>query len=85
MRLALSIILRYAGLAFGLAAGGILIALMWPEVMGDLQNTKALRHIFGMFTFGIVLAGLVGWPFFWLADRLSPEGDSDSADIGTST
>jgi hypothetical protein len=85
MRLALSIILRYAGLALGVTAGGILIALMWPDVMGDLQNTKALRHIFGMFTFGIVLAWLVSWPFLWVADKLSPEGDSDSADIGTST
>jgi hypothetical protein len=85
MRLALSIILRYAGFAFGLAAGGILLALMWPDVMGDLQNTKALRHIFGMFSFAIVLAWLVSWPFLRVADRLSPEGDSESADIGTST
>jgi hypothetical protein len=73
MRQALSFILRYAGLALGLAAGGILIALMWPEVMGDLENSKALRHIFGMFTGGIVLAYLISWPFCWAADKLSPQ------------
>jgi hypothetical protein len=84
MRLVLSILLRYAGVALGLAAGGILIALMWPDVMGDLYSAKALRHIVGMFTGGIVLAWLVGWPFFWVAGKLSPEGDGDSADIGTS-
>jgi hypothetical protein len=71
--------------ALGVTAGGTLTALMWPDVMGDLQNAKALRHIFGMFTFGIVLAWLVSWPFCWVADKLSGEGDSDSADIGTST
>jgi hypothetical protein len=32
-----------------------------------------------------VLAWLVSWPFFRMADKLSREGDSDSADIGTST
>jgi hypothetical protein len=84
MRKTLSVIVRYAGLALGLAAGGALIALMWPDVMGDLENTRALRHIFGMFTGAIVLAFLVSWPFFWAADKLSPPSDSDSADIGTS-
>ena len=82
MRQMLSSVLRLTGWVLGLAAGGILIALMWPDVMGDLQNTKALRHIFGMFTLAIVLAWLVSWPFCWAADKLSSE--SDSADIGTS-
>ena len=85
MRQALSFIVRYAGLALGLAASGILIALMWPDVMGDLDNTRALRHIFGMFTFAIVLVWLVSWPFCWAADKLSPESDSDRADIGSPT
>jgi hypothetical protein len=85
MRLVLSIILRYAGLALGLGAGGLLIALMWPDVMGDLHSAKALRHIAGMFTGGIVLAWSVSWLFFRVADKLSPEGDNDSADVGTST
>jgi hypothetical protein len=85
MRLILSIILRYAGVALGLGAGGLLMALMWPDVMNDLYSAKALRHFVGMFTMGIVLAWLVSWPFFRMADKLSPEGDSDSADIGTST
>jgi hypothetical protein len=85
MRLILSIILRYAGVALGLGAGGLLIALMWPDMMNDLYSAKALRHFVGMFTMGIVLAWLVSWPFFRMADKLSREGDSDSADIGTST
>jgi hypothetical protein len=85
MRLVLSIMLRYAGLALGLGAGGILIALMWPDMVNDLYSAKALRHFAGMFTGGIVLAWLVGWPFFRVADRLSGEGDGDGADIGTST
>jgi hypothetical protein len=33
-----------------------------------------------MFTGGIVLALLIGWPFFRAADKLSPPSDSDSAD-----
>ena len=85
MRQMLSSVLRLTGWALGLAAGGILIALMWPDVMGDLQNTKALRHIFGMFTFAIVLVWLVSWPFCWAADKLSPESGSDRADIGSPT
>ena len=85
MRLILSIILRYAGVALGLGAGGLLIALMWPDMMNDLYSAKALRHFVGMFTMSIVLAWLVSWPFFRMADKLSPEGDSDGADVGTST
>jgi hypothetical protein len=85
MRQILSTLLRLTGWALGLAAGGILIALMWPDVMSDLYSSKALRHVIGMFTGGIVLAWLVSWPFFWVAGKLSPEGDGDSADVGTST
>jgi hypothetical protein len=85
MRLVLSIMLRYAGLTLGLGAGGILIALMWPDMMNDLYSAKALKHFVGMFTGGIVLTWLVSWPFFRVANKLSPEGDSDRADIGTST
>jgi hypothetical protein len=82
MRQILSTALRLTGWALGLAAGGILIALMWPDVMND-HSAKALRHFAGMFTMGIVLAFLISWPFGWIADKLSPERGSDSADIGT--
>jgi hypothetical protein len=37
-----------------------------------------------MFTAGIVLAFVVSWPFGWLADKLSPQSDSDRGDVGTS-
>jgi hypothetical protein len=83
MRQILSTVLRLTGWALGLAAGGILIALMWPDVMSDLYSSKALRHVVGMFTMGIVLAYLISWPFGWIADKLSPESGGDSADIGT--
>jgi hypothetical protein len=83
MRQILSTLLRLTGLALGLAAGGILIALMWPDVMSDLYSSKALRHVIGMFTMGILLAYVINWPFGWIADKLSPASGSDSADIGT--
>ena len=80
MRQTLATIFRLAGLALGLAAGGILIALMWPDMMNDQYSAKALRHFVGMFTMGIVLAFLIDWPFGWIADKLDPESGSDSAD-----
>jgi hypothetical protein len=73
MRQTLSTVLRLTGLALGLAAGGILIALIWPDMMNDLYSAKALRHFVGMFTMGIVLAYLIYWPFDWIADKLDPE------------
>jgi hypothetical protein len=85
MRQTLSTVLRLTGLALGLAAGGIFIALMWDDVMSDLYSSKALRHVTGMFTMGIVLAYLINWPFGWIADKFSPQGASDSAGIGTPT
>jgi hypothetical protein len=85
MRQILSTVLRLSGLALGLAAGGILIALMWDDVMGDLYGSKALRHVTGMFTMGIVLAYFINWPFGWIADKLSARGASDSAGIETLT
>jgi hypothetical protein len=85
MQRTLPTVLRLGGLALGLAAGGILIALMWPDMMNDLYGAKSLRHFVGMFVMAIVLAGLVSWPFFRLADKFSPEGDSDRVDAGTST
>jgi hypothetical protein len=85
MRQILSTVLRLTGLALGLAAGGIFIALMWDDVMSDLYSSKALRHVTGMFTMGIVLAYLINWPFGWIADKLSPQGASDSAGIGAPT
>jgi prepilin signal peptidase PulO-like enzyme (type II secretory pathway) len=87
MRQILSTILRLAGLALGVAAGGILIALMWPDTMNDLYGAKSLRHFVGMFVMGIVLAFLINWPFGWVADKLSAgSGDNAaSADIGSPT
>jgi hypothetical protein len=85
MRQILSTVLRLSGWALGLAAGGVLIALMWPDVTSDLYSSKALRHVVGMFTIGIVLAFLISWPFCWVADKLSPESGSGSADVGTPT
>jgi hypothetical protein len=73
MRQMLAIIFRLTGLALGLAAGSILIALMWLDMMNDLYSAKALRHFVGMFTMGIVLAFLINWPFGWIADKLDPE------------
>jgi hypothetical protein len=85
MRRILSTIVRLTGLALGVAAGGIFVALMWPDMMNDLYSAKALRHFIGMFTMGIVLAYLINWPFGWVADKLSPQGDSNSADVENST
>jgi hypothetical protein len=85
MRDTVSTVFRYAGLALGLVAGGLLIALQWPDVTSDLHNVKAVRHIVGMFTGGIVLACIVGWPFWWAADRLSPGDETHGADAGMPT
>jgi hypothetical protein len=85
MRQILSTVLRLAGPILGLAAGGILIALMWDDVMSDLYSSKALRHVTGTFTMGAVLAYLINWPFGWIADKLSPQGASDSAGQGMPT
>jgi hypothetical protein len=85
MRQNLSTVLRLTGLALGLAAGGILIALMWHDVMSDLYSSKALRHVTGMFTMGVVLAYLINWPFGWIADKLSPQRAGDGAGLGTPT
>ena len=83
MRQAFSTTFGLTGVVLGVAAGGLLIALQWSDVMGDLQSAKALRHIAGMFTSAILLAGLVGWPFWWLADKLSPEDSDEGADAAT--
>jgi hypothetical protein len=85
MRQILSTVLRLTGLALGVAAGGILIALMWHDVMSDLYSSKALRHVTGMFTMAVVLAYLINWPFGWIADKLSPQGASAGAGIETPT
>jgi hypothetical protein len=61
MRRALSTIFRLSGFVLGLAAAGLLIALQWSDVIGDLHNVKALRHIVLMFTSGMMFGGLIGW------------------------
>lgn len=63
MRQTLSTVLRLAGLTIGLAAGGIFLALMWPDMMDDLSGAKSLRHFVGTFVMAIVLAWLINWPF----------------------
>jgi hypothetical protein len=85
MRQILATVLRLTGPALGLAAGAILIVLMWHDVMSDLSSSKALRHVTGMFTMGFVLAYLINWPFGWIADKLSRQGASESAGPGTPT
>jgi hypothetical protein len=47
MRRVLSIIFRLTRVALGLAAGGVLIALLWPDMMGDLYSANSLRHFGG--------------------------------------
>jgi hypothetical protein len=81
MRQILSTVLRLTGWVFGLAAGGILITLMWSDLMSDLYGSKALRHLVGMFTMGLVLAYLISWPFGWVTDKLSPESGGDSGTL----
>ena len=83
----LSTVIRYTGLALGIAAGGVFVALMWPDMMNDLYGAKSLRHWVGMFVMGIVLAFLINWPFGWVADKLSSErgNAADRADIGSPT
>jgi hypothetical protein len=78
--------LRFAGLALGLAAGGVLIALMWPDMMNDLYGAKSLQHWVGMFVMGVALVFLINWPFGWIADKLSAGSGNaaDRADIGSS-
>jgi hypothetical protein len=81
MRQALSTILRLTGFVLGLAAGGILIALQWPDVTADLYSANAFRHFVRMFIVGILFGSLIAWPFWWVAGKLFPEGSGDSADI----
>lgn len=83
MRRVLSTISRLAGVALGLAAGGILIALQWPDMMGDLYGANSFRHFIRMFISGILLGSLICWPFWWVADKLCPQEASDSADTAT--
>jgi hypothetical protein len=83
MRRVLAITLKFTGFALGLPAGGVLITLLWPDVMSDLYSAHALRHFVGMFVMGIVLCLVICWPFWWVADRIFPEGRSDNADPAT--
>ena len=77
MRRILSIALKLAGLALGLLTGGVLFALMWPDVMNNLGGSRALRHFVGMFVMPIGLCLVICWPFWWAADRIFPEGHID--------
>jgi hypothetical protein len=81
MRQTLATILRLIGVALGLAAGGILIALQWPDMMGDLYSANALRHFVKMSIFSFLFGALIAWPFWWIAGKLFPEGSGDSANI----
>jgi hypothetical protein len=73
MRQTLATIFRLIGFALGLAAGGLLIALQWPDMMGDLYSANAFRHFARMFIVGILFGGLIAWPFLWLAEKLFTE------------
>jgi hypothetical protein len=81
MRQTLATIFRLTGFILGLAAGGVLIALQWPDMMADLYSANAFRHFIKMFIFSFLFGGLIGWPFWWVADKLFPEVSGDSADI----
>jgi hypothetical protein len=85
MRQTLATILRLIGVAPGLAAGGILIALQWPDVMGDLYSANALRHLIKTFILSFLFGALIAWPFWWIAGKLFPEGSGDNADIAPET
>jgi hypothetical protein len=80
MRRALATIFRLTGFALGLAAGGVLIALQWPDVMADLYSANSFRHFVRMFIGGILLGSLVCWPFWWVAGKILPEGCVDGDD-----
>jgi hypothetical protein len=81
MRQTLATIFRLTGFILGLAAGSMLIALQWPDVMADLYSANAFRHFIRMFIVGILFGALIAGPFWWIAGKLFPEGDGDSADI----
>jgi hypothetical protein len=72
MRQSLATILRLIGVALGLAAGGILIALQWPDMMGDLYSANALRHFIKMFIFSFLFGALIAWPFLVDSRQIIP-------------
>jgi hypothetical protein len=74
MRQTLATIFRLTGFILGLAAGSILIALQWPDMMADLYSANAFRHLVRMFIVGILFGGLIAGPFWWMAGKLFPEG-----------
>jgi hypothetical protein len=80
MRKVLSTILRLTGFALGLAAAVLLIALQWPDVLGDLYGANSLRHFVRVFMSGMVLGTLICWPFWWVADKLFPERPVNAVD-----
>jgi hypothetical protein len=82
MRRVLSNTLKLTGLALGLPAGGVLFALLWPDVMNDLHSNHALRHFVGMFVMPVVLCLVICWPFWWAADKIYPEDRIDITDGG---
>jgi hypothetical protein len=84
MRRFLSIILKIAGLAHGLGVVALLIALEWPDAASSADNTRLGRHILDVFWLDWLIGLTIGFPFLWLANKLSPDGSDASADAATS-
>ena len=71
MRKALANVLTAIGLCLGAMAAGAFVYLIWPDL--DLYGARAIRQVTGLLLFACLIYGAVGWPFFWIADRI--QGD----------
>ena len=83
MRRFLSIIPKITGLAFGLGVLALLIALDWPDAANAANDTRLGRHILDVFWLDLLIGLAIGFPFLWLADKLSPDGSDRGADAAT--
>jgi hypothetical protein len=75
MRRFRSIILKIVGLALGLGVVGLLIGS---------DNMRLGRHVLDVVWLDLLIGFAIGFPFLWLADKLSPDGSDASADTATS-
>jgi hypothetical protein len=84
MRRFRSIILKTVGLALGLGVVGLLIALEWSDAASGADNMRLGRHVLDVVWLDLLIGFAIGFPFLWLADKLSPDGSDASADTATS-
>ena len=75
MRRFRSIILKIVGLALGLGVVGLLIGS---------DNMRLGRHVLDVVWLDLLIGFAIGFPFLWLADKLSPDRSDASADTATS-